>query len=53
MVRPIVIAKETRIPELPEVPTFREMGYNVTFKMFRGMLQPRAFLPKQLLIMRT
>jgi putative tricarboxylic transport membrane protein len=37
MVRPIAIAKETRIPELPDVPTFREKGYNVTFKMFRGI----------------
>jgi putative tricarboxylic transport membrane protein len=37
MVRPIAIVKETRIPELPEVPTFKERGYNITFKMFRGM----------------
>jgi putative tricarboxylic transport membrane protein len=37
MVRPIAIAKETRIPELPDVPTFKEKGYNVTFKMFRGI----------------
>ncbi len=37
MVRPIAIAKETRIPELPDVPTFKERGYNVTFKMFRGI----------------
>ncbi len=37
MVRPIAIAKETRIPELPDVPTFKEKGYDVTFKMFRGI----------------
>ena len=37
MVRPIAVAKETRMPEFPDVPTFKEMGYNVTFKMFRGM----------------
>jgi putative tricarboxylic transport membrane protein len=40
MVRPIVVAKETRIPLLPDVPTFKEKGYDVTFKFFRGIAAP-------------
>jgi putative tricarboxylic transport membrane protein len=39
-VRPIVVAKETRLAMLPDVPTFKENGYNVTFKMFRGIAAP-------------
>ncbi len=39
-VRPIAVAKETRLPMLPDVPTFKETGYNVTFKMFRGIAAP-------------
>jgi putative tricarboxylic transport membrane protein len=37
MVRPIAVAKEVRLSELPDVPTFKEKGFNVTFKMFRGI----------------
>jgi len=40
MVRPLAVAKETRIPEFPDCPTFKEKGYNVTFKMFRGIAAP-------------
>lgn len=39
-VRPIVVAKETRLAMLPEVPTFKEEGYHVIFKMFRGIAAP-------------
>jgi len=39
-VRPIAVAKEVRLPDLPDVPTFKEKGYNVTFKMFRGIAAP-------------
>jgi len=39
-VRPIAVAKETRLPMLQDVPTFKEAGYNVTFKMFRGIAAP-------------
>ncbi len=42
MVRPLAVAKETRIPEFPDCPTFKEKGYNVTFKMFRGIAAPPA-----------
>jgi len=40
MVKPIVVAKETRISLLPDVPTFKEKGYGVTFKFFRGIAAP-------------
>jgi len=40
MVRPIVIAKDVRLPEFSDVPTFKEKGFNVTFKMFRGISAP-------------
>jgi putative tricarboxylic transport membrane protein len=40
MVKPLVVAKETRIPMLPDVPTFKEKGYDVTFKFFRGIAAP-------------
>ena len=40
LVRPVAVAKETRIPEFPDCPTFKEKGYNVTFKMFRGIAAP-------------
>jgi putative tricarboxylic transport membrane protein len=46
MVRPVAVAKETRLPMLPDVPTFKEKGYNVTFKMFRGMAAPSG-LPSE------
>jgi putative tricarboxylic transport membrane protein len=39
-VRPIVVAKDVRLADLPDVPTFKENGYNVTFKMFRGIAAP-------------
>jgi putative tricarboxylic transport membrane protein len=40
MVRPIIVAKETRISLLPDIPTFKERGYDVTFKFFRGIAAP-------------
>jgi len=40
MVRPIAIAKEIRISLFPDVPTFREKGYDVTFYLFRGVVAP-------------
>jgi len=46
MVRPIALAKETRLSDLPDVPTFKEKGYNVTFKMFRGIAAPRGIPPE-------
>lgn len=40
MVRPVVVAKETRVSMFPDVPTFKEKGYDVTFKFFRGIAAP-------------
>jgi putative tricarboxylic transport membrane protein len=40
MCRPLAVAKEVRLTDLPDVPTFKENGYNVTFKMFRGIAAP-------------
>lgn len=37
MVRPVAVAKTTRMSELPDVPTFREAGYDVTYFFFRGI----------------
>ena len=46
MVRPIVVAKEKRMTELPDVPTFKEKGNNVTFEMFRGVGAPPGISPE-------
>jgi len=46
MVRPVVVAKDSRLSMLPDVPTFKEKGYNVIFKMFRGMAAPSAIPPE-------
>ncbi|MHB9098496.1 MAG: Bug family tripartite tricarboxylate transporter substrate binding protein [Syntrophales bacterium] len=40
MVHPIAVANETRMPDFPDVPTFRDAGYDVTFKFFRGIAAP-------------
>jgi putative tricarboxylic transport membrane protein len=40
MVRPVVVAKEVRVEGFKDVPTFKEKGYNVTFKFFRGIAAP-------------
>ncbi len=40
MVRPIAVARATRVPLLPDVPTFKERGYNFTFDFFRGIAAP-------------
>jgi putative tricarboxylic transport membrane protein len=45
LVRPLAIAKETRLAKFQDVPTFKERGYDVTFKMFRGMAAPPGISP--------
>jgi putative tricarboxylic transport membrane protein len=39
-VRPLAVAKEERLPYMASVPTFKEQGFNVTWKMFRGIIGP-------------
>jgi putative tricarboxylic transport membrane protein len=46
MVRPIAVAKETRIPEFPDCSTFKEKGYDVTFKFFRAIAAPPGIPPE-------
>ena len=38
----LAIATEKRSPELPNVPTFKELGYNVVFSVSRGLLVPKG-----------
>ena len=40
LVRPLAVAKDTRLPKFSDTPTFKEKGLNVTFKMFRGIAAP-------------
>jgi putative tricarboxylic transport membrane protein len=45
LVRPLVVARETRLGKFSDVPTFKEKGLDVTFRMFRGMAAPPAISP--------
>lgn len=36
--RILAIATETRLPEWPEVPTFKELGYDVVFDVWQGIV---------------
>ncbi len=38
----LAIATEKRSPELPNVPTFKELGYNVVYSVSRGLLAPKG-----------
>ncbi len=39
-VRALGVAKEERLPYMKDVPTLKEQGYNVTWKMFRAIVAP-------------
>ncbi len=39
--RPLVVFREERLKDLPDVPTAKELGYDVTFQMFRGVVGPK------------
>jgi tripartite-type tricarboxylate transporter receptor subunit TctC len=39
--RPLVIATEKRHPAFPDVPTFRELGFNWVDGAYRGIAVPR------------
>ena len=45
--RPLVIATEKRDPQLPDVPTFRELGYDVISERYRAVGGP-ARLPSEI-----
>jgi tripartite-type tricarboxylate transporter receptor subunit TctC len=38
----LAIATEKRSPELPNVPTLKELGYNVLYSVSRGLLVPKG-----------
>ena len=38
----LAIGTEKRDPELPNVPTFKELGYNVVFSISRGVMVPKG-----------
>lgn len=45
-VRPLAVANATRLPQLPDVPTFAELGYkNVEAAALVGMVVPAATPP--------
>jgi len=45
LVRPLIIARETRLSKFSDVPTFKERGLDVTFRMFRGVAAPAGISP--------
>ena len=38
----LAIGTEKRSPELPNVPTFKELGYNVVYAVSRGLMAPKG-----------
>lgn len=38
--RPIAVTSNTRIPELPDVPTVKEQGIDYTYEIWQGLLVP-------------
>jgi tripartite-type tricarboxylate transporter receptor subunit TctC len=38
----LAIATDQRSPELPDVPTFKELGYNVVYAVTRGVMAPKG-----------
>ena len=43
--RLLAVFSETRLPELPELPTVLESGYDVVVTKFRGLVGPRGTPP--------
>jgi len=42
MVRPVAVAKLTRMPDFPDVPTLKEIGHTVTYFFYRGIAAPQG-----------
>jgi len=38
MVRPVAVAKSTRMADFPDVPTLKEIGHDVTYFFYRGIM---------------
>jgi putative tricarboxylic transport membrane protein len=38
MVKPVTVAKATRMADFPNVPTLKEIGHNVTYFFYRGIM---------------
>jgi len=45
-VRPLVLAQEHRIGQFKDIPTFKELGINLVFKFFRGVIAPPGLPPE-------
>jgi putative tricarboxylic transport membrane protein len=41
-VRVLGVSSAKRLAKFPDVPTFKEMGYNVEFAQFRGIIMPKG-----------
>jgi len=52
-VRPLAVARDERLPYMKDVPTFREQGYKVTWKMFRGIVAPPRLSPEAIAFYET
>ena len=48
-VRIIAVTSEKRLPEAPDVPSLKELGYNVTFANWRGFFAPPGISAKKAL----
>jgi len=40
MVKPVAVARLTRMPDFPDVPTLKEVGHTVTYFFYRGIAAP-------------
>ncbi|MDA8126917.1 MAG: tripartite tricarboxylate transporter substrate binding protein [Deltaproteobacteria bacterium] len=47
-IRVLAVATSKRMAKLPNVPTLKEMGYNVEFAQFRGLVMPKDVPPAAL-----
>ncbi len=45
-VRPIILAQDNRINQFKDVPTFKEIGIDLVFKFFRGVIAPPGIPPE-------